>query len=179
MPKLTIDGTAIEVPAGATVLQACEMAGIAADRVATVFTSASGDPATCHAMCEALARPAGQTLARWVVLDQCRDTPATVSGIARRLRLARQSVQRIADLLAADGMCAWRDNPHHQRAKLLALTPAGRAALYTIDAAQHRWSDTLGTELGEPALRRTAAALQQITDAVDNTPPTPAAQHSR
>jgi len=27
MPKLTIDGTAIEVPAGATVLQACELAG--------------------------------------------------------------------------------------------------------------------------------------------------------
>ena len=128
---------------------------------------------------EALARPAGQTLARWVVLNQCRDTPATVSGIARRLRLARQSVQRIADLLAADGLCAWQDNPHHQRAKLLALTPAGRATLYAIDAAQHGWCDTLGNQIGEPALRRTVAALQQITDAVDNTPPTPAAQHSR
>src|SRR3954468_6701816 len=28
MPKLTIDGRAIEVPAGTTVLQACEMAGV-------------------------------------------------------------------------------------------------------------------------------------------------------
>jgi Beta-ketoacyl synthase, N-terminal domain len=37
--------------------QACAMAGIAADRVATVFTSASGDPAICHALCEALAQP--------------------------------------------------------------------------------------------------------------------------
>ena len=37
--------------------QACAMAGIAADAPATVFTSASGDPATCHALCEALARP--------------------------------------------------------------------------------------------------------------------------
>ena len=27
MPKLTVDGTEIEVPAGATVLQACELAG--------------------------------------------------------------------------------------------------------------------------------------------------------
>ena len=104
---------------------------------------------------ETLARPAGQTLARWVVLDQCRDAPATVSDIA------------------------WRDNPQHQRAKLLELTPAGRAALHAIDAAQHRWCDTLGTKIGEPALRRTAAALQRITGAVDNIPPTPAAQRSR
>lgn len=121
---------------------------------------------------EALAKPAGQTLARWVILDQCREAPATVSDIARRLRQARQSVQRVADLLAADGLCAWQVNPHHQRAKLLALTPAGRAALYAIDADQHRWCDTLGNKIGESALRRTATALQRITDAVDSTPPT-------
>ena len=127
---------------------------------------------------EALAKPAGQTLARWVVLDQCRQAPATVSDIARRLRLARQSVQRIADLLAADGQCAYQDNPHHQRAKLLELTPAGRAALYAIDAAQHSWCDTLGNKIGEPTLRRTAAALQRITSAVENTPPPQATQRS-
>src|SRR6516162_10926284 len=57
---------------------------------------------------EALARPAGQTLARWVILDQCQDAPATVSDIGRRLRLTRQSVQRIADLLVADGLCAYQ-----------------------------------------------------------------------
>src|SRR5215469_977761 len=128
---------------------------------------------------EALAKPAGQTLARWLVLDQCRKEPATVSEIARRLRLARQSVQRIADLLAADGLCRYRDNPHHQRAKLLELTAAGRSALYTIDAAQHRWCDTLAANIGEPTLRRTAAALQRITDAVETTPPSPATQHSK
>jgi hypothetical protein len=37
--------------------QACAMAGVDAAAVATVFTSASGDPAICHAMCEALAKP--------------------------------------------------------------------------------------------------------------------------
>jgi DNA-binding MarR family transcriptional regulator len=124
---------------------------------------------------EALAKPAGQTLARWVVLDQCRDAPATVSGIARRLRLARQSVQRIADLLVADGLCAYQDNPYHQRAKLLELTPSGQSALYTIDAAQHGWCDTLGDKIGETTLQRTAAALQQIIHAVENTPPAPGA----
>lgn len=117
---------------------------------------------------EALARPAGQTLARWLVLDQCRDAPATVSDIARRLRLARQSVQRVADLVVADGLCAYRANPHHQRAKLLELTPAGRSALYAIDAAQHAWCDSLAATIGEPTLRRTAAALRRINDAVES-----------
>lgn len=37
--------------------QACAMAGTAVETVATVFASASGDPETCHAICEALARP--------------------------------------------------------------------------------------------------------------------------
>lgn len=119
---------------------------------------------------EALARPAGQSLARWVVLDQCRDAPATVSDVGRRLGQARQSVQRIADLLVADGLCAYQDNPHHQRAKLLELTPTGRAALDSIDAAQHNWCDALGDKLGEQALRRTAAALQRVAGAVESTP---------
>jgi len=117
---------------------------------------------------EALAKPARQTLARWVVLDQCRDAPATISDIARRLRLARQSVQRIGDVLVAEGLCGYRANPHHQRAKLLELTPAGRSALYTIDTRQHAWSDRLGNAIGETKLRRTAAALREITNAVEN-----------
>lgn len=128
---------------------------------------------------EALAKPAGQTLARWLVLDQCRDAPATVSEIARRLRLARQSVQRVADLLVDDELCLYRANPHHQRAKLLELTAAGRSALYTIDTAQHAWCDTLAAAIGEPMLRRTASALQRITDTVENTPPSPATPRSK
>ena len=88
-------------------------------------------------------------------------------------------MKRIADLLVADGLCAYQGNPHHQRAKLLELTPAGRAALYAIDAAQHSWCDTLGNKIGEPALRRTAAALQRITSAVNNTPLSQAALGSR
>jgi hypothetical protein len=34
---------------------ACTAAGVAAATLATVFTSSTGDPANCHAMCEALA----------------------------------------------------------------------------------------------------------------------------
>lgn len=37
--------------------QACAAAGIDPSGLATVFTSSTGDPANCHAMCEALASP--------------------------------------------------------------------------------------------------------------------------
>ena len=37
--------------------QACAMAGLDPSTLATVFTSSSGDPDNCHALCEALATP--------------------------------------------------------------------------------------------------------------------------
>jgi DNA-binding MarR family transcriptional regulator len=116
---------------------------------------------------EALARPAGQSLARWVVLDQCRDAPAPVSDIARRLGQARQSVQRIADVLTADDLCTWRDNPRHLRAKLLELTSTGRQALHAIDTAQRQWCDATGQRIGEAVLRETAAGLRRVIGTVD------------
>ncbi len=115
---------------------------------------------------EELARPAGQSLARWVVLAACQDAPLSVSEIARRLGLARQSVQRIADVLVSDGLCGYRDNPQHQRAKLLEISAAGGATLARIDAAQHQWADALGARIGEDVLRRAAQALAAIAEAV-------------
>ena len=120
---------------------------------------------------ETLTRPTGQTLARWLVLDQCRDAPSTVSDVARRLRLARQSVQRVADLLVDDGLCLYRDNPRHQRAKLLELTGTGRAALFTIDLAQRRWCDILGERIGAATLRRTTSVLRAVIEGVDSVDP--------
>src|SRR5919197_5181614 len=78
---------------------------------------------------EALAKPAGQTLARWLVLEAIQDQPATVAQIARTMYLARQSVQRLADVLVRDGLAVYESNPAHRRAKLLRLTPRGRDAL--------------------------------------------------
>src|SRR6476660_628987 len=59
---------------------------------------------------DALARPAGQTSARWQVLAMVERGAYTVAETARTLGLARQSVQRVADLLEADGLIAFNDN---------------------------------------------------------------------
>ena len=111
---------------------------------------------------EALAKPAGQTLARWLLLESIDAAPATVAQIARAMHVARQSVQRLADVLVRDGFAVYQDNPAHRRAKLLAITPRGRSALRTIQAAQAAWSDRMGAELGEAELRRASAVLERV-----------------
>ena len=115
---------------------------------------------------EALARPAGQTLARWLVLEAVQDQPATVAQIARDMHLARQGVQRLADVLVRDGLAVYEPNPAHRRAKLLRLTAEGRSALRTVQAAQRAWADALGAELGETDLRQASAVLDRVLDAV-------------
>jgi len=115
---------------------------------------------------DALALPAGQTSARWQVLAAVEEAPLTVAQIARALGLARQSVQRVADLLEEEGLAIYRDNPDHLRAKLLQLTQDGQSALQTIQAAQRVWADKLGAEIGEDDLLSASAILNRVLTAV-------------
>jgi DNA-binding MarR family transcriptional regulator len=115
---------------------------------------------------DALAKPAGQTSARWQVLGVADDAPATVAHISRVMGLTRQSVQRVADVLAREGLAEYVENPSHRRAKLLQLTPRGRAALRRIEAAQARWANALGEEIGEEELRRANEALDRVLGAI-------------
>lgn len=87
-----------------------------------------------------LAAPAGLTSARWQVLGAVEAEPRTVAQIARAMGMARQSVQRTADLLAAEGILAFAPNPNHRRAKLIAPTPRGRAMLDRVNRLQAHWA---------------------------------------
>jgi DNA-binding MarR family transcriptional regulator len=111
---------------------------------------------------EALTRPAGQSTARWQVLAVVEDAPATVAQIARILGLARQSVQRVADALAATGLVRYVDNPRHRRARLVELTDRGRGVLGRIQAEQRPWADALGAAIGERQLRQANALLDGV-----------------
>ncbi|WP_197381771.1 MarR family winged helix-turn-helix transcriptional regulator [Mycolicibacterium mengxianglii] len=81
-----------------------------------------------------LARPSGQSLARWQVLAAVQNQPAPVSAIAAQLGHTRQSVQRIADLLVDDELAIYRPNPAHKRAKILEINAAGLTALHRLQA---------------------------------------------
>ena len=110
---------------------------------------------------DSLAEPAGQTSARWRVLATVEDGPSTVAQVARSWGLARQSVQRVADVLVEERYCSYEENPEHRRAQLLRITPRGSRALHTIQAAQRTWADALGEEIGEADLREANAILSR------------------
>lgn len=118
------------------------------------------------AAAELMTRPVGLTPAWWQVLGATLDEALPVAEIARRvgLGLARQSVQRVADLLVERGWAVYRDNPGHRRAKLLEPTAQGRSALRRLTAAQHEWADTVAEEVGEADLRRALAIIRQVID---------------
>lgn len=115
---------------------------------------------------DGLAAPTGQTSARWRVLAAVEDAPATVATIARALGQARQSVQRVADLLAAEGLAAYEENPDDRRAMLVRLTARGRSTLRAIQDAQRGWADTIGATVGARELAAASATLARLTDAL-------------
>ncbi|WP_241562537.1 MarR family winged helix-turn-helix transcriptional regulator [Streptomyces hoynatensis] len=135
-----------------------------------------------QAAAERLARPAGLTAAWWQVLDAVRDRPRPVAEIARATGVTRQSVQRVADLLAARGLADFRTNPAHRRAKLLAPTAEGRAALAAAEPERAAFAAAFAAELAtalggerEPAatlraLARLAHALDRLGEAGAGTP---------
>jgi DNA-binding MarR family transcriptional regulator len=115
---------------------------------------------------DALTRPLGQSSARWQVLAAAGHASMSVAGIARMLGLARQGVQRIADLLEAEGLARYEENPAHRRARLLVLTPRGRDTLNAIRAKQTVWANALGEGFSETELRDAADLLTRVLDAV-------------
>ncbi|MER5773017.1 MarR family transcriptional regulator [Streptomyces sp. NPDC002039] len=119
------------------------------------------------AVSEELARPAGLTAARWQVLGAVLREPLPVAGIARTMGITRQSVQRVADLLAAGGLAEYVPNPAHRRAKLLRPTEAGRAAIARIAPGHAALAARLSAELGESAFAETARVLERLAAALD------------
>ncbi|OZC75554.1 MarR family winged helix-turn-helix transcriptional regulator [Rhodococcoides fascians] len=108
--------------------------------------------------------PAGLTPAWWQVLGATLDEPLAVAEIARRvgLGLARQSVQRTADILVDKGWAEYVDNPRHRRAKLLQPTERGRETVATLRDDQHAWADAVGEEVGADEIARVADGIARI-----------------
>ena len=117
---------------------------------------------------EAIAASGGQTLARWLTLEMVAGQTATVAQVARNLGLTRQSVQRIADLLARDGLTEYLDNPAHQTSKLVRMTPRGRQTLRTIQAAQREWANSVGATVGAANLKHASRIVEQLTRVLTN-----------
>lgn len=114
-----------------------------------------------------LAKPAGQSSARWQVLAAARRGDMSVAQIARVLGVARQGVQRLADVLEGEGLIAYADNPQHQRAKLVRLTAEGANRLGIIEIAQAGWADGLGAAFTSAELDGARAVMARVMEMLE------------
>lgn len=115
---------------------------------------------------DALSGPSGLTSARWQVLAAAARAPSTVAQVARLLGVARQGVQRLADLLVAEKLVRFDDNPAHRKAKLLTLTPVGAKKLAEVRDRQAAWADRMGDQFSEADLWQANQILQQVLAAL-------------
>jgi DNA-binding MarR family transcriptional regulator len=120
---------------------------------------------------ETLARSVGQTGARWKVLSAGAAGNQTVAQLARRLGLARQSVQRVADALENEGLMRYEANPDHQRSPRVVLTDTGEKVLARLSTAAAQWEDPLAARLGRAELEEARNFIKALVQLVRQHPP--------
>src|SRR5215203_3264451 len=112
---------------------------------------------------DALTHPLGQTEVRWAVLSVLSGGARTVPQVARRLGVTRQSVQRVANLLAAEELIESVTNPDNARSPLFRLSRRGEEVLAAIKRAADPWHRRVGEEISLEDLRQARAALAVLT----------------
>jgi DNA-binding MarR family transcriptional regulator len=117
-----------------------------------------------------MAAEGGLTAAWWQVISGVLDEPRSVAGVARRMGMTRQGVQRIADVLVERGLAEYRPNPAHRRAKLLACTEAGYDAVRKVSVAQHPWASRVGAAVGLMELRAALDTMQRLISVLEEGP---------
>ncbi|MRN56671.1 MarR family winged helix-turn-helix transcriptional regulator [Paenibacillus monticola] len=103
-----------------------------------------------------------QSSARWQILGRIGSKPQTVAKIARDMGHARQSVQRVADVLVNEGLAIYKDHQTDRRTKLVELTPKGAEVLGIIYEKSDEWNRYLITKLDPEQLSKIADALENV-----------------
>ena len=109
----------------------------------------------------------GQSSARWRVMFNIAHGHGTVAEIARKTDYARQSVQRLADTLVADGLATYAPDPDDRRRQIIALTVEGSAVLAEMEADFDRWSKRLVRTLGKENVTQTIERLHELKRVLD------------
>lgn len=116
-----------------------------------------------------ISAPSGLTGARWQVLGTVVIFgDMTVSQIARRMGLTRQSVQRLSNILAENGSIEFIDNPDDQRAKLMSATPAGREAIASLNERQIVWANATSDGFDEAEIFACVELMEKIADRLES-----------
>lgn len=111
----------------------------------------------------------GITGARWQVLraiSMCGDGE-TVSRIARNMGLTRQSVQRLVNEMVDDDILVLRENPHHQRAKLVGMTRKGMRTFDAVRELQIPWVEELSRGISKARLTDARDVLLKMRQRIE------------
>lgn len=120
------------------------------------------------AAADAISASANLTAARWKVLGAVLEEPKTVAQIARNMGLSRQAVQRLANILVAEGLCVSQRNAAHKSASLVAATPQGRGKIDQIANRQAVWSNEISREFTLFQLGDHRQMLLKLIDRVED-----------
>ncbi|MBU2710724.1 MarR family winged helix-turn-helix transcriptional regulator [Zooshikella harenae] len=114
--------------------------------------------------------PYGITSARWKIMGAIvrAGKPLTVPQIAKTMGLTRQAVQRLVDVMYADGVLAFQTNPEHKRAKLIKLSEVGEEIYGKLDKKQVDWAQTCSIHLTKQELDTTLSVLKKMADMFDH-----------
>jgi DNA-binding MarR family transcriptional regulator len=113
-----------------------------------------------------LTNGSGISGAQWGVLGAIggSDEALTVAQAARRLGLARQGVQRVADLLEKKELIEYLPNPNHRRAKLAGVTDRGRNLLDQLRERESRWAQRAAGDLDIKEVEAATGLVRSIRE---------------
>lgn len=111
---------------------------------------------------DAVARPIGQSQARWQILNVISEGTWTVPRVADRLGVTRQNVQRLIDALCADDLAELAPNERHVRSPIVRLTAEGRHVLDSLAARAVDFDALVGEAIGARDIERVRAALARL-----------------
>ena len=111
---------------------------------------------------DGITKPFGLTSARWQVLGAIEGQPLSVAQIARRMGLARQNVQRLADALEKEWFVEYASNPDHKRAKLVGLTDSGRTTLQNLGQRQVLWANETASPVSTTEIQAAIAVIRKL-----------------
>ena len=109
----------------------------------------------------------GQSSARWRVMFNIAQGNGTVGEIVRQTDYTRQSIQRLADTLVADGLATYSPDPNDRRKQIITLTPEGSTLLAKMEADFDNWSKRLVKALGRENVTQTIEHLHDLKRVLD------------
>lgn len=115
---------------------------------------------------EEIARVEKQSRPRWDVLMAV-GSGRTVPQIARKMGMARQSVQRIADLLAEARLVRFEPNPDHRRSSILRATDEGSRLRDRLERQLRGWEQTVEDLVETEDLETALVVLRAIRSGLE------------